>query len=264
MSFDYPKPLQVGARKWARFDSWVVLAQGNQIMYRQDPVAALKNSAYDHISIVLGDGPEFRPKDNELHVTLRCSAPFVMGAGPTIRVGQGDYNKSDLVFYWDYDLKYDPPSLTLSNKGNLNAGRPAKCLNQQLSSVAIPGGGLVSGNQALKDLRANTEAVRNPADYAQKLWEDLIKSQPVTIQIQSNDKDDSLTLDYELTGPGLAAPKKDKFLASGCLVVTAETAKGVPSLCSILLPGHARDPISLEKRGTTYMLAGGRYTCTIG
>ena len=175
MPFVYPKPLKVGTRTWKRLDSFVLISQGTQIMYARDP-SGLGNTPYDHISIIVGNGPEFRPLDNELHVTVKAAVPFAIPA-PTIVLGGASHPQANFVFYWDFDVRYDPVSVSLSTKFNLNAGRPAKIVNGTLGSQAVQGGGLVSGNTTLKELRTSTASVRDPLNYAKDFWEDLMAAQ---------------------------------------------------------------------------------------
>jgi len=261
MVFDYPKPLRANGRVWNRVDSFAMAIADTQVMYRRSP-APPGYQDYDHISLAVGAGPEFRPKDNELHATLRSAVPFDMPARPNIQIGQQQYAKANLIFYWDVDVQYSPPSVSLSAKFNLNAGRPIKILSGQLSSQAIQGAGLVTNNPGVKDLRGYTDASRNPLDYLKTFWEDLLKAQPLTLQIDSGYKDDSLNLDYELIRPGLD-PISGAFDASGKLVITATTAGIAPGDCQIRIVSHTIDPISLNKRDIRYMLIGGRYACSV-
>jgi hypothetical protein len=260
MIFDYPRPLKVGARTWKRVDSFYILGQGTQVMYSRDP-AGLGNTPYDHISIVVGNGPDLRPLNNEFHVTVKAAVPFAIPA-PTVVIGGIAYPQANLVFYWDFDVQYSPASVALSTKGTLNAGRVVKIIDGALGSKAVPGGGQVSGNAAVARLRTDTAGVRGPMQYARDFWEDLIAAQPVTVQMSSNDPNDSLMLEYEVIRPGLSS-LSGTFDAAGQVVVTAAMAGMQPSLCSVLVKGHARDAISLNAKGSRFMLFGGRYVCSI-
>jgi hypothetical protein len=179
MAFVYPKTLTVGTRTWQRADSYVNPTAGNQVMYKLTPPPTGK-SAYDHISIIVGK--EDRPQDNEIHVTMKCTPPFVPNGTATVKIGNTDYQKSLLVFYWDFDVTYDPVGLKLSTKYTFNAGRPAKVLanSSALASSATASMVQVSTRDDLKDLRKNTEEVKAPVTYATEFWSDLISVQEPT------------------------------------------------------------------------------------
>lgn len=260
MPFEYPKPLVVGNRTWIRADSYVNPSTGDQVLYKAQPVRSFY-AGYDHISIVVGQ--DRRPLNNEIHVTLRCTAPFQRGGSNTVAINSNQVTKSWLVFYWDYVVDYNGGVPTLAAGTNQNAGRPIKALaNDQALVSHLVINQAVNSRQDLVALRANTELAKSPAAFVSEFWADLLRAQPVTVQVSSNDDRDSLMLDYQIVLPAPHPAISGTLGKEGKLTIT-NAIFSEPSRCGIRFPSHCPQETPLNKKNTTFMLPSGRYMYTI-